>query len=72
VFYPAAIVPASVRQVLVFNPVAQVIGSFRQIALSGQAPDLVQAGAALLGGLVVLLAGGAIIRATRYRLMEML
>jgi ABC-type polysaccharide/polyol phosphate export permease len=72
VFYPAAIVPQAVRQVLAFNPIAQVIGSLRQIALSGATPDLPLAGAALLSGFVVLLAGAAVIRSTRYRLMEML
>jgi ABC-type polysaccharide/polyol phosphate export permease len=72
VFYPAAIVPTTVRRILAFNPIAQVIGSLRQIALSGNLPDLELAGAALLSGAIVLLAGAALIRATRYRLMEML
>jgi ABC-type polysaccharide/polyol phosphate export permease len=72
VFYPAAIVPLSVRNVLAFNPIAQVIGSLRQVALSGDLPDLRLAGAALLSGLVVLLVGSGVIRATRYRLMELL
>ncbi len=72
VFYPAAIVPAAVRHVLVFNPIAQIIGSLRQIALSGDAPDLGLAGGALASGIVALLVGAAVLRATRYRLMEML
>lgn len=72
VFYPAAIVPQSVRHVLAFNPIAQVIASLRQIALSGDTPDLPQAGIALVSGLAVLLAGATVIRSTRYRLMEML
>ncbi len=72
VFYPSEIVPRMVRQFLIFNPLAQVITSLRQIALSGDLPDLGLAARALAGGLIVLAIGALVMRATRDRLMEML
>jgi ABC-2 type transport system permease protein/lipopolysaccharide transport system permease protein len=72
VFYPSEIVPAAVRHFLILNPLAQVLMSLRQIALSGDLPDLGLAARALAGALIVLAIGVIVVRATRYRLMEML
>ncbi|MEL6553433.1 MAG: ABC transporter permease [Cyanobacteria bacterium J06621_11] len=40
IFYPAEIVPDNVRRFLIFNPIAPIISSVRQIVLSGDSPDL--------------------------------
>jgi ABC-type polysaccharide/polyol phosphate export permease len=72
IFYPAEIVPLSVRQFLIFNPIAQVVASVRQIALSGESPSLRLAAHALASGFLVLVLGGIALRATRFRLMEFL
>jgi ABC-type polysaccharide/polyol phosphate export permease len=40
IFYPAELVPAVIRPFVVLNPLAVIMSSVRQIALSGTTPDL--------------------------------
>jgi len=72
IFYPAEIVPIAVRQFLALNPIAQVVASVRQIALSGHAPDLGLAATALVSGACALALGIVVMRVSRYRITEML
>ncbi|MEE3719728.1 ABC transporter permease [Tumidithrix elongata RA019] len=72
IFYPAAIVPAQVRQFLTLNPLSPIIESFRQIALSGSPPDLSLIWGALLSGLIILGLGWTFFRLWRHQFMDLL
>jgi ABC-type polysaccharide/polyol phosphate export permease len=72
IFYPEAIVPQNVRVFLAFNPVAQIVTSMRQIALSGEPPDVLRIAAALASGIIVLAIGAIAFRSLRYRFAESL
>jgi lipopolysaccharide transport system permease protein len=52
IFYPAALVPARIQQYLVFNPIVNIVSSFRQIALTREWPDTHLMLAALASGVV--------------------
>lgn len=54
VFYPSKIVPDQLKSLLALNPLSSVIESVRQIALSGQPPDLGLILGALLSGVIIL------------------
>lgn len=57
IFYPAAIVPASVKSFLILNPLLPVIESIRQISLSGTVPDIYLITQSLLSGIIFLAIG---------------
>jgi ABC-type polysaccharide/polyol phosphate export permease len=72
IFYPSEIVPERVRQFLALNPLAPIIESFRQIALSGALPNLSLIWGALLSGLIILALGWACFRLWRSEFMDLL
>lgn len=72
VFYPAAIVPATIRPFLVFNPIALIIESIRQIALSGHSPNFALIGSSLLSSLVVLAVGWKLFDSWQHQFMDLL
>jgi ABC-type polysaccharide/polyol phosphate export permease len=72
IFYPPAVVPASVRVYLNFNPLTAIIESARQIVLSGARPSFHLMGAALLSGFVVAAIGSGIFWALRRNFMDLI
>jgi ABC-type polysaccharide/polyol phosphate export permease len=72
IFYPAAIVPPAILRYLRFNPIATIIESVRQIALSGQQPSLHGMALALLAGILALVIGGGIYSAIRRGFMDLI
>ena len=72
IFYPAALVPASVRGYLIFNPLAAIIECARQIALSGERPSLRLMGIALAAGALSLGVGWLLYRKLRANFMDLL
>jgi ABC-type polysaccharide/polyol phosphate export permease len=72
IFYPAAIVPNNAKPFLALNPLAPIIESIRQIALTGALPDLSLIGNALLSGLIVLLIGISCFRWKQAQFMDLL
>jgi ABC-type polysaccharide/polyol phosphate export permease len=57
IFYPAQLVPPAIRSFIVLNPLAMIVESFRQIALSGEPPSLFLLGLALGSGLFFFVLG---------------
>jgi ABC-type polysaccharide/polyol phosphate export permease len=72
VFYPAAIVPASVKPFLGLNPLSPIIESIRQIALSNTLPDFNLIGSALLSGVIILSLGWVCFHSWRSHFMDLL
>lgn len=72
VFYPAAIVPPSVKPFLVFNPLSPIIESLRQITLSNTLPDLSLIWSALLAGIIMLSLGWVCFQLWRHQFMDLL
>jgi lipopolysaccharide transport system permease protein len=72
IFYPAALVPVSVRGYLVFNPLAAIIECARQIALSGQRPSLRLMAIALFAGSLALVVGWSAYRKLSAHFMDLL
>lgn len=72
IFYPAAIVPATVKSLLVLNPLLPVIESIRQISLSGATPDVYLIVHSLLSGMIFLALGLSCFRWWRYSFMDLL
>ncbi len=72
IFYPSAIVPASVKSILVLNPLLPVIESIRQIALSAALPDLSLIGQSLLSGVIILALGWSCFHSWRHLFMDLL
>ncbi len=72
VFYPAAIVPAGVKQFLMLNPLLPIIESIRQIALSGALPDLNLIWGSLLSGVLILALGWLFFQSCRHQFMDLL
>lgn len=72
IFYPAALVPAQIRGYLVFNPLASIIESARQIALSGQRPSLRLMAYAAVAGAVGFGAGLLVYKKLRASFMDLL
>jgi ABC-type polysaccharide/polyol phosphate export permease len=72
IFYPATIVPASVRSVLVLNPLLPVIESIRQISLSGALPDISLIGQSWLSGVIILALGWSCFHWWRHSFMDLL
>ena len=72
IFYPAALVPAAVRQYLAYNPLAAIIECVRQIALSGVRPSFHLMGAAMLDATIVLAVGVLIYASVRDGFMDLI
>ena len=72
IFYPAAIVPASVKSFLILNPLMPVIESIRQIALSGTLPDVHLIVQSLLSGIIFFALGLSCFRWWRHSFMDLL
>ncbi|MBE9227042.1 ABC transporter permease [Phormidium sp. LEGE 05292] len=72
IFYPIDIVPANIRPFLALNPLISIIGSIRQIALSGELPDISLIGTSLLTSCVVLAVGCKLFYNWRSQFMDLL
>ncbi|WP_309732208.1 ABC transporter permease [Chamaesiphon sp. OTE_75_metabat_556] len=72
IFYPAEIVPASIRPFLAINPLYPAIESLRQIVLSGQSPDLFLILRSLLSGIIILAIGWTCFNWLRPKFMDLL
>jgi ABC-type polysaccharide/polyol phosphate export permease len=72
IFYPAAIVPASVKSFLILNPLLPVIESIRQIVLSGTLPDVHLIVQSLLSGIIFFAIGLSCFRWWRHSFMDLL
>jgi ABC-type polysaccharide/polyol phosphate export permease len=72
IFYPAAIVPAPIQPFLELNPFSPIIESIRQIALSGNLPNLSLIWGALLSGVIILALGWACFQWWRHQFMDLL
>ncbi|PZU96200.1 MAG: ABC transporter permease [Pseudanabaena sp.] len=72
VFYPAAIVPPSVKPFLGINPLSPIIESLRQITLSGNLPDVMMVANALLSGTIFAVLGLAYFHHSRSQFMDLL
>jgi len=72
IFYPAALVPAGVRQYLAYNPLAAIIECVRQIVLSGMRPSFHLMGVALLAASIVLAIGASIYASLRKGFMDLI
>ncbi len=72
IFYPAAIVPANIKQFLVFNPLYPILESLRQISLSGEMPEFYPIAHALLNGVLIATVGWLFFRAWRSQFMDLL
>jgi ABC-type polysaccharide/polyol phosphate export permease len=72
VFYPAQLVPAAVRPFIALNPIAMIMESFRQIALSGERPALRLMAVAMLTGLIFFAAGVAVFNYLKDDFMDLI
>lgn len=72
VFYPAAIVPVQLKPFLALNPLSPIIESIRQIALSGQLPDLTLISGSMLSGVIILALGWGCFQWWRSQFMDLL
>ena len=72
IFYPIELVPAQLRPFLVVNPLAVMISSVRDIALSGGPPHLALLAFSLLSGLASLAIGIAIFLCVKSDFMDLL
>jgi ABC-type polysaccharide/polyol phosphate export permease len=72
VFYPIEIVPTNIQPFLALNPLTWIIGSIRQIALSGDFPDFNLIGTSLLISCAVLVVGWKLFYNWRSQFMDLL
>lgn len=72
VFYPSEIVPEKVQVFLSFNPIATIIKSIRQVALSGDIPDFSLIASAWLTSVMLLVFGWICFRWWRPNFMDLL
>lgn len=72
IFYPKDIVPTEVAKFLVLNPIYPIIESIRQIALSGNLPDIGLISHSLISGLIVLTVGAVTFNTWRSQFMDLL
>jgi ABC-type polysaccharide/polyol phosphate export permease len=72
IFYPAAIVPQQVKPFLQLNPLAPIIESIRQIALSGNPPDWILVQPAVYSGIICLIVGWICFGWWRSQFMDLL
>jgi ABC-type polysaccharide/polyol phosphate export permease len=72
IFYPSAIVPDTIKPILLLNPILPIIESIRQISLSGNFPDLFLITHGLLAGIIVLTFGWYCFKSLQYQFMDLL
>lgn len=72
IFYPIEIVPDNIKSFLVINPISTIVETIRQIAISGNQPDIILLAKSLLSGLIVLPIGFFIFRAYEKEFMDLL
>lgn len=72
VFYPVSAIPPSLRPVLVYNPLAVSVESFRQVVLWGQLPDWPMLAVASAIGLLVCQLGFAFFMRTKKAFADVL
>lgn len=72
IFYPPDIVPETVRDFLVLNPLLPIIESIRQISLSGELPAVNLIFHALISGLIILTLGWVTFRFWQNQFMDLL
>jgi lipopolysaccharide transport system permease protein len=72
IFYPAEMTPASIRPILELNPLYPIIGSLRQIIISGNLPDPSLIIRSWLSGLIILGIGLALFNWLRPKFMDLL
>ncbi len=72
IFYPAAIVPKEVKPIVALNPLVAIVESLRQIALSGNLPDVNLIWGALLSGVIILTLGWLCFHSWRSQFMDLL
>ncbi|MEL4898379.1 ABC transporter permease [Crocosphaera sp. Alani8] len=72
VFYPAEIVPSSVKSLLLLNPLIPIIESIRQISLSGALPDVTLILHSFFNGFILLVLGWICFRSWQKNFMDLL
>jgi ABC-type polysaccharide/polyol phosphate export permease len=72
IFYPSDIVPSQIQPFLLINPLTPIIESIRQIALSGNLPEIMPIAHSLINGLLVLAVGLVCFRLWQDRFMDLL
>ncbi|WP_013323099.1 ABC transporter permease [Gloeothece verrucosa] len=72
IFYPAEIVPPSVKPFISLNPLLPIIESIRQISLSGALPDFHLIGQAFLSGIIFVALGWSVFRWSQPLFMDLL
>lgn len=72
VFYPASVVPPSVRGYIALNPIANIVESVRTVALTAQPPPLHALLDPLLTGVVTLAAGALLFALLRADILDLL
>ena len=72
VFYPAEIVPASVKSFLLLNPLIPIIESIRQISLSAALPDVTLILHSFFNGFILLVLGWICFRSWQKNFMDLL
>ncbi len=72
IFYPIEVVPAQVRRFVEFNPLAAMVSSVRDIAISGRLPHLHLMAVSLVSGFVSLAVGVAVFSSMKKEFMDLL
>ncbi len=72
VFYPSKIIPPQVKPFVDLNPLVSIIESTRQIALSGEFPDLSLISGSLLGGMIIFGLGWSFFQRLKPQFMDLL
>ncbi len=72
VFYPASLVPASVRSYISLNPIASIVESVRSIALTSQVPHAHVLFGPIWVGALTFAAGAALFRVLRGDILDLL
>ena len=72
VFYPAALVPATVRPFLAVNPVGLGIGALREVTIATGAVDYGAIAGFLVAALLIVVLGHVLFRTLRHEFMNLL
>ncbi|MGL5805321.1 MAG: ABC transporter permease [Xenococcaceae cyanobacterium] len=72
IFYPSAIVPAQVKNILLLNPLFPIVESIRQISLLGQLPEPMLIIQAWLSGIIILTLGWVCFRWWQHQFIDLL
>lgn len=70
IFYDVSIIPEQVRDLYQLNPMAAIVGAYRDVLLYGRGPDLAAMAAVSAGSLLVLWAGVATFIRTSHRFAD--